>query len=213
MVPVNVPRNMRSPNQQNTEPQEVCHLTLAHLRCSGIVLARLEGDIILAHVMDGVILARLEGSDIPAHLEGSVILTRLEGRVILAHIEGGVILAHLESGITTRVARPESNLVIDPARAHLESSIKALVRQGNRHVVTRGLMVMKLVWGVTVCIQLSITDIVTRHSQLVILNGPDLLNMPHLQVLVNRIHLVDHLCCRCLLPILLFMLDSFALSP
>jgi len=86
-----VPRNVQSPNHQNTKRQEVCHPTLAHLRCSSSILVHLESS--------GGVLARLEGG------------------VILARLEDGTILAHLESRITA-LAHPGSNLDIDPALAH-----------------------------------------------------------------------------------------------
>jgi hypothetical protein len=87
-------------------------------------------------------LTRLGCSSIvPAHLEGGIVLAR--------HRNGVTVPIHLESRITA-LARPESNLVIDPALARLESSIKVLVHQRNRHVIiTLSFVMMKLVLIVT----------------------------------------------------------------
>ena len=122
-----VPVDMVPWNHQNTKYQEIYHFTLAHLRCSGIVLALHP---VLAH--------------------HSIIL--VHHSVVLALLEGGIILTHVESKITPLTCRG-SNFVIDPIHVHLESSIKALVRQEKHHVIIRGLTAMKLIFSLTVGIR------------------------------------------------------------
>ena len=125
-------------------------------------------------------------STVPAHLEDGIVLAR--------HGNGVTAPIHLESGITA-LTHPGSNLIIDPAHAHLESSIKSLVHQRNCHIIITFVMMELATVGIrTQLTQPSITDAVTRQSRLAIVNGLNPLHMPGLVCrlrFLNRMYLMN----------------------